>query len=298
MRQAAGGTLVDHVEYLAECLTDRTFLRWVAKFDIPTDRTEVEVGFIHINTVFYGLKRLAVDLGMNLFCVYGKTEHGFAAKRPSIEARVHDSPLPFSTRIIVEFGNDEAVKLCLDDARKRLEYYPCNITIDNKPFSSIWQRARENNAVFFSERSCHGFLEKNHWNRWITVMCKYEYLLRIPVPNLLTGGPDNHNDLRDYYGKEVPYLPKFFISINCNDLSVTISRDSFRMDYNYTRMIRVLADVLMVELCKEIDEEGDAEIILAKARRGAVTGYVPARWRMVMTVIRSIPSFIFTRLGI
>ena len=185
------------------------------------------------------------------------------AKRPSLEARVHDSPFPFSTRIIVEFGNDEAAKLCLDDARKRLEYYPCNITIDNKPFSSIWQRARENNAVFFSEGSCHGFLEQNHWNRWITVLCKYEYLLRIPVPHLLTGGPDNHNDLRDYYGKEVPYLPKFSISINCNDLSVTISRDSFRMDHNYTRMIRVLADVLMVELCKEIDVEADEEIILA-----------------------------------
>ena len=41
-----------------------------------------------------------------------------------------------------------------------------------------------------------------------------------------------------------------------------------------------------------------AEIILDKARRGAATAYVPARWRLVMTVIRAIPSFIFTRLGI
>jgi NAD(P)-dependent dehydrogenase (short-subunit alcohol dehydrogenase family) len=41
-----------------------------------------------------------------------------------------------------------------------------------------------------------------------------------------------------------------------------------------------------------------AEIILAKARRGAVTAYVPARWRLVMWVIRSIPSFIFRRLKV
>jgi short-subunit dehydrogenase len=41
-----------------------------------------------------------------------------------------------------------------------------------------------------------------------------------------------------------------------------------------------------------------AEIILAKARRGVVTAYVPARWRVVMAVIRAIPSMIFTRLGI
>jgi len=47
-----------------------------------------------------------------------------------------------------------------------------------------------------------------------------------------------------------------------------------------------------------ISPDRAAEIILRAARRGAVTAYVPARWRLVMTVIRSIPSFIFTRLGI
>ena len=40
-----------------------------------------------------------------------------------------------------------------------------------------------------------------------------------------------------------------------------------------------------------------AEIILKKARRGVVTAYVPARWRVVMTIVRSIPSFIFSQLG-
>lgn len=186
-----------------------------------------------------------------------------SAKRPVIEAKVHDSPFHFSTRIIVQFGSDDASEQCLDDAKRRLEYYPCNITIDKNPFSSIWQRARENKAIFFSEGSCYGFLDQNHWNKWITVLCKYEYLLRIPLPNLLTGGPNNQNDLRDYYCKEVPYLPQFSISLNCNDLAVTISRDSFRLDHNYTKMIRVLADVLMLELCKEIDEEINEETILA-----------------------------------
>jgi short-subunit dehydrogenase len=47
-----------------------------------------------------------------------------------------------------------------------------------------------------------------------------------------------------------------------------------------------------------ISADRAAEIILKKANRGAVTAYVPARWRLVMTAIRSIPSFIFTRLGI
>lgn len=41
-----------------------------------------------------------------------------------------------------------------------------------------------------------------------------------------------------------------------------------------------------------------AEIILAKARKGVVTAYVPARWRYLMLIIRSIPSFIFRRLKV
>ena len=46
-----------------------------------------------------------------------------------------------------------------------------------------------------------------------------------------------------------------------------------------------------------ISADRAAEIILKKARRGVVTAYVPARWRMVMTIVRSIPSFIFSKLG-
>ena len=41
-----------------------------------------------------------------------------------------------------------------------------------------------------------------------------------------------------------------------------------------------------------------AEIILRKAERGSTTAYVPARWRMVMAVIRSIPSIVFRRLKV
>jgi short-subunit dehydrogenase len=46
-----------------------------------------------------------------------------------------------------------------------------------------------------------------------------------------------------------------------------------------------------------ISADRAAEIILKKASRGAVTAYVPARWRLVMMVVRSIPSFIFSKLG-
>ncbi|MCB1056157.1 MAG: SDR family NAD(P)-dependent oxidoreductase [Acidobacteria bacterium] len=48
----------------------------------------------------------------------------------------------------------------------------------------------------------------------------------------------------------------------------------------------------------EVSADRAAQIILAKARRGVVCAYVPARWRLVSWVIRSIPSFLFRRLKV
>ncbi len=47
-----------------------------------------------------------------------------------------------------------------------------------------------------------------------------------------------------------------------------------------------------------ISADKAAEIILKKARKGVVTAYVPARWRLVMAIIRRIPSVVFRRLRV
>ncbi len=47
-----------------------------------------------------------------------------------------------------------------------------------------------------------------------------------------------------------------------------------------------------------ISADKAARIILKKARHGTVSAYVPARWRLVMLIIRSIPSFLFRRLKV
>lgn len=47
-----------------------------------------------------------------------------------------------------------------------------------------------------------------------------------------------------------------------------------------------------------ISADRAAEIILGHARRGTAVAYVPARWRLVMLIIRSIPSFLFRRLKV
>jgi NAD(P)-dependent dehydrogenase (short-subunit alcohol dehydrogenase family) len=41
-----------------------------------------------------------------------------------------------------------------------------------------------------------------------------------------------------------------------------------------------------------------AQLILRARNRGAAVAYVPFRWRLIMTAIRAVPSFLFRRLGI
>ena len=41
-----------------------------------------------------------------------------------------------------------------------------------------------------------------------------------------------------------------------------------------------------------------ADIMERKIRRGVVTAYIPARWRVVSWIIRSIPSFLFRHLKV
>jgi len=60
-----------------------------------------------------------------------------------------------------------------------------------------------------------------------------------------------------------------------------------------TAMIRGLAKTFWV-----ISPDRAAEIILSRARRRTQIAYVPARWRVLMFVVRHIPSVIFRRLKV
>jgi NAD(P)-dependent dehydrogenase (short-subunit alcohol dehydrogenase family) len=60
-----------------------------------------------------------------------------------------------------------------------------------------------------------------------------------------------------------------------------------------TAMTRGLDDLFWL-----IPADRAAATILKHAERGAVVAYVPARWRLVMWVIRSIPSVVFRRLKV
>lgn len=60
-----------------------------------------------------------------------------------------------------------------------------------------------------------------------------------------------------------------------------------------TAMTRGLSGLLWM-----VSADRAAELLLRAARRGATVAYVPARWRLVSLVLRSIPSFVFRRMRV
>lgn len=184
-------------------------------------------------------------------------------KRPVISTRRLKEKLPFSTKIGVEFDNAAATENCLKHAVKSLKYYPCLMLINKKPCISVWEQAKQDSAYFFTEDKCDGFLEPASWGSYVTLLCKYEYIMQMRTAYLVTGGYDMTNDLRDFHRREVPFVPALATTINSNNLRVTISRDSFYLDYNYEAMIRVLARALMDHLGRILAVDFNADLVIA-----------------------------------
>lgn len=185
-------------------------------------------------------------------------------KRPKISIRRLDIQIPYSTKIEVEFDNDKATEQCLEYAVSNLKYYPCRVLVNGHMFSSVWEEARNTGKYIFRKDYCEGFFRKYGLTSWITLLCKYEHLMVLTLPYLFTGGHDMKNDLRDFHRKEVPFLPETDAILNCNNLTVTISRDSFILNSAYEDMIKVLSHELLLYLGRVLDsDEVDTQLVLA-----------------------------------
>jgi hypothetical protein len=185
-------------------------------------------------------------------------------KRPEITASILSNPIDYSTCIEVFFDNTEAPGKCLDYAYKCLRYYPCRITVNGRPHLSVWEEARQAGLPMFEDGPCNGFLTGGSYFCNVDLLCKYEHIMDLPLSYLITGGYSVKHDLRDFAAKNMPYVPNTGITVNCNNLSVTISRDSFSLDYAYSNMIGVISRALLKPLTAMIDAGCDTKnLILA-----------------------------------
>ena len=119
------------------------------------------------------------------------------------------------------------------------------MTINGSLVESIWEKARIKNAKVFKSGACHGFFMPDPWGSRITLLCKYERLTELEIASLGKGGHGMYYDLRDYYESGFCVFRGIRAVLNCNSLSVTISRDSFYLDWNYQAMKTILSNELL-----------------------------------------------------
>lgn len=248
---------------------DRKRLKLIAtlggtdKSDDPSKIGTFGIGFFSVFNPQLGTKKVIVTTK----CEGHNVELDFIVKhpekRPKISSRVIDAEIAYSTKIEVEFDNETAPRECMEYAARSLKYYPCRVLVNGRMFPSVWEEARNLKEYIFKEGYCDGFLRHASWGNLVNLLCKYEHIIDMPMSYLITGGHNMNKDLRDFHRKEMPYVPNVGATINCNNLSVTISRDSFFLNDAYNVMIKILARQLLYHLGKVLDMEVDNELILA-----------------------------------
>lgn len=220
------------------------------------------VGFFSIFNPSLGTEKVVVTTrceGHVVEMMFKVLEHG---KRPEISTRILDQDVGFSTKIHVMFDNSSSPKQCLEYARQCLIYYPCKMTINGARYKSVWETAEQNGLSIFKNGSCDGMIDVNTRGYYANVLCKYEHIMDLTIPGIVTGGHFMKYDLRDYKLKEMPCLEQEKTTINSNTLNVTISRDSFKMDYAYKDMVEVLRQEMLKELLVILKNGGGSRNLL------------------------------------
>lgn len=221
------------------------------------------VGFFSIFNPALGTRKVTVTTrceGQPVELVFHVVKPGAP---PRIETRMVDLTENYSTRVSVEFDRPNSVSECIEQADRSLSYYPCRVSINGKRFSNAWERARSQNCTMFKEGTVDGFIQRECYGQSVTLLCKYERIMSLPLQCLIENSQKHYFDLRSHRSLDVPLVPGIEIVLNCNHLNVTISRDSFWLDSDYRRMVHDLAKVLGALLDKQLADDPDPQLVLA-----------------------------------
>ena len=229
-----------------------------------TKQGEWGLGFYTIFNPRLGTKRVTFTTrceGRNveaIFLVNSPTQ------RPDVSIRIIDQELPYSTKVEVEFDDASSPPCCLNEARRRLRYIPCKARINGGLLASVWQDAEESMAQFFENGPTEGFIEPTSrlYVSQVTVLCKYEYILKLGLGRWLANRK-YRGDLTDYVHNEAPYLPHRNIIVNCNRLSLVISRDGYYLNASHRQMFDTVRKALLDELEKALDNTQQDQLVLA-----------------------------------
>jgi len=272
------------------------------KSNDPNKIGQFGMGFMSMFNRRLGTKKISVKTrceGQVAELVFTVKEKG---KRPEISISLTDEKIPFSTLITAEFDNFFSVSSCLDYARRSLKYYPCKIKIDGVLFESIWEIFGKEKTKVFNEEGCRGSVRygTDYYN--MTLLCKFECVMRTTLDHFITGGHNAHYNLEDYYTHGTPYIPDVEIVLNADRLSLTISRDSFYLDYAYQNARGILIKHLKSYLLREIRNGAGTDIVLANQFifRHEISSYLanpddflkdPADDKLLIEQLATIPAY-------
>jgi hypothetical protein len=233
--------------------------------DKTNDKTKIGqfgIGFFSIFNSSLGTTKVVVKTKCDGFCVQISFIISSPNELPLLKMEVVDEETDFSTKIDVTFKYSGSVDKCIKYAKESLKYYPCRITINGQFYNSVWEEAKNQNWQFFDDSYCNGFIKPNGYRNWVTVLCKYEYIIQLSLNSLLRGTESPTYNLEDYKAKGFPYIDGHETIVNSNYLSLTISRDSFYLNYNYTNMLNSMTREYF-KLLSNHSLKGNDQLILA-----------------------------------
>jgi len=233
------------------------------KYNDPGKIGQFGMGFMSMFNRKLGTKEIIVKTRCERQTVQLTFRVKEQGKRPEIALCILQEQIQYSTLIRAEFENSLRVSDCLAFARKSLTYYPCKMKINGELFISCWEKPGQKDIKMFAENGCRGLIQNGRdWDN-ITILCKYERVMKTSLNHFLTGGHNAHYDLEDFYNHRTPYIPEIEMILNTDKLNVTISRDSYYLDWAYYEVRAILIRNLKSYLLREINNGVSAELITA-----------------------------------
>jgi len=233
------------------------------KFNDPEKIGQFGMGFMSMFNRKLGTKEIDVITRCEQETVQLTFKVKEPGKRPEISTCILMEQIPYSTMIRAKFESSGRVGDCLSFARKALTYYPCKMKINGELFESCWEKNGNPDDLLFTENGCRGLIRRSAaWDN-MTILCKYERVMKTSLNHFLTGGHNARYDLEDFHNNRTPFVPNVDIIMNTDKLNVTISRDSFYLDWAYYEARGILIRNLKSSLLKEINNGVTSELIMA-----------------------------------
>lgn len=233
------------------------------KYDDPSKIGQFGMGFMAMFNPKLGTRKIEVITrceGEFVQLIFDVSETG---KLPVIHLDVIDRSFDFSTMIKTTFDFSHSLYDCLESAKDALAFYPCRFRINGKQLVSVWSHNNSDSCMEFSENGVHGLIRKDFTRDNVSVLCKYERIYNTTLNHFITGGHNAYYDLRDFQKTRTPFLPGISLILNIDNLRVTISRDSYYLDWAWSQALSIMNSYLKGFLLKSFEKSKAHELVLA-----------------------------------